>query len=238
MTLGCGTVTTDRTITFTVFVPDLDAGGVPVLSHASPSARPIVNDSKASATFDDDANPATPPVTISDDAAPTDATITAKAAPIRKSVGIVTDQAPLGLTPGDTLEYTIVLDVSDFFSLTQLTFTDELGDGQTFDSSFTPTFDVRENGVTTSGSFALGTSYGVAAKDASGQTAVTLDLSRALTDAGRDAILAGDASRRRRDRPGRHHGHHQVPRRRRCGVHAAPYRGRRISTTAIPSTTR
>src|SRR5262249_43456930 len=46
--------------------------------------------------------------------------------------------------------------------------------------------------VATSGSFSLGTSYAVAAKDAKGQTAVTFDLSRALTDAGRDAILAGD----------------------------------------------
>jgi large repetitive protein len=96
----------------------------------------------------------------------------------------VTDTPPANLTPGDTLEYTIVLDVSDFFSLTQLTFTDQLGDGQTFDTSFTPTFDVRENGVATSGSSSLGTSYPVAAKDAKGQTAITLDLSRALTPYG------------------------------------------------------
>ncbi len=190
--LDCGTVSTDRTITFTVFVPDLDASGVPVLSHTSPGARPIVNDGKGSADFDDDADSSTPNVTISDDGPATDATITAKAAPIRKSVAIVTDTPPAGLTPGDTLEYTIVLDVSDFFSLTALTLTDRLGDGQTFDTSFAPTFAVRENGVATSGSFSQGTSFAVAPKDAAGQTAVTLDLSRALTDAGRDGILAGD----------------------------------------------
>jgi hypothetical protein len=77
LTLDCGTVTADRTITFTVFVPDLDANGVPVLSHTSPSDRQVVNDSKASASFDDDRDPTTPPVTTSDDGPATDATITA-----------------------------------------------------------------------------------------------------------------------------------------------------------------
>jgi hypothetical protein len=190
--LDCGTVSTDRTITFTVFVPNQDAGGAPVLNPTSPGSRPIVNDGKASAEFDDDADSSTPNVTITEDGPDTDATITAKAAPIRKSVAIVTDTPPAGLTPGDTLEYTIVLDVSDFFRLSQLTFTDQLGDGQTFDTSFAPTFAVRENGVATSGSFSQGASFAVAPKDSAGHTAVALDLSRALTDAGRDGILAGD----------------------------------------------
>ena len=41
--------------------------------------------------------------------------------------------------PGDTLEYTIVFQVSDFFALQSLVVSDVISDGQRFDTTFTPT---------------------------------------------------------------------------------------------------
>ena len=57
---------------------------------------------------------------------------------------------------------------------------------------FTPTFAVTENGVATNGSFVLGSTYTVSAKDAAGRTTVVFDLSNALVQAGQDGDLAGD----------------------------------------------
>ena len=102
------------------------------------------------------------------------------------------DVGPPGPTAGDTLTYTLTMDVSDFVTLRMVTFTDTLGDGQTFDPLFTPTFTVTENGVATNGTFTLGSTYTVSAKDAAGQTAVVFDLSDALVQAGQDGDLAGD----------------------------------------------
>ena len=102
------------------------------------------------------------------------------------------DVGPPGPTPGDTLTYTLTMDVSDFVTARMVTFTDTLGDGQTFETSFTPTFAVAENGLTTNGTFALGSTYTVSAKDVLGRTTVVFDLSDALVQAGQDGDLAGD----------------------------------------------
>lgn len=49
------------------------------------------------------------------------------------------------LAPGTTLDYTIQVQVSDFFALDGLSLTDVISDGQHFDASFTPTMSVAGN---------------------------------------------------------------------------------------------
>ena len=192
LALDCGDGGTGSfSITYTVFVPENDASGA-VLAPPSFSPRTIRNDSQVSGTFDDDANPATPDVGISENGPQTDATVTAKANPARKTVAVSNDVSNPGPTPGDTLTYTLTMDVSDFVTVSAVVLTDTLGDGQTFLESFDPTFAVTENGVATNGTFALGSTYTVSAKDGAGRTTIVFDLSAALVQAGEDGDLAGD----------------------------------------------
>ncbi len=74
-------------------------------------------------------------------------TLSAESVTIRKSSAIATDTGPSGFTPGDTVEYTLRVDLSDFFRGKTIVVEDTLGDGQTFAIGFTPTlvFDWRDN---------------------------------------------------------------------------------------------
>ena len=53
---------------------------------------------------------------------------------------------PAGVSPGDTLQWTIAVQVSDFFALGSVMVDDLLGDGTRVDASFTPTLAVAGNG--------------------------------------------------------------------------------------------
>ncbi|HXG11572.1 MAG TPA: isopeptide-forming domain-containing fimbrial protein [Gemmataceae bacterium] len=66
----------------------------------------------------------------------------------QQAVAVVTDTGYPGPTPGDTLEYTVTVQASDFFAFDQVVLTDVLSDGQRYDSSFTPTLQVNGNGFT------------------------------------------------------------------------------------------
>ena len=51
------------------------------------------------------------------------------------------------MSPGDTLEYTIQFQISDFFAVQNFVANDLLSDGQAFDPSFQPTLEVHGNGL-------------------------------------------------------------------------------------------
>jgi hypothetical protein len=57
---------------------------------------------------------------------------------VQKRVAIVNDVPPSGLSPGDTLEYTLEFQVSDYFAFTQVRIDDVISDGQRWDTTFTP----------------------------------------------------------------------------------------------------
>ncbi|MFO0953526.1 MAG: hypothetical protein U0835_20715 [Isosphaeraceae bacterium] len=61
----------------------------------------------------------------------------------QKGVAVVKDTGAAGPTPGDTLEYTVAFQVSDFFAFQNLVITDLISDGQHFDPTFTPTLQVN-----------------------------------------------------------------------------------------------
>jgi len=58
---------------------------------------------------------------------------------VQKSESIVTDTGPSGISPGDTVQYTLDFSVSDYFAVNSAILTDVLSDGLRFDSGFTPT---------------------------------------------------------------------------------------------------
>ena len=112
-------------LSFQVFVPNLDAGSVAVVTPAAPT-KAIVNSAAVNALFG-----ATPVSANGSD------TVTAKLLATRKSVVDVIDGGTAGPSSGDTLEYTVVVDLSDFWSValsgaSGLKVVDTLGDGQTF----------------------------------------------------------------------------------------------------------
>ena len=85
-------------------------------------------------------DPGPPPVVEPADITATgnDATFVAKSVALLKSVTIASNAGSAGLSPGDELQYTLNVDLSDYFAIGKtlfnqgnLTITDQLGDGQT-----------------------------------------------------------------------------------------------------------
>ena len=132
--LNCGSVTgtagaTDLVVTVTYFVPKCSTGintasgactGTPVLSATSGAPLDIPNTANATGTY----GVALPPITTTDK-------FTAKSQTVRKTVRNVTGNATTGPRPGDTLEYTIVGEISDYFQFQNIIVRESVGDGQT-----------------------------------------------------------------------------------------------------------
>ncbi len=57
---------------------------------------------------------------------------------------LFSDRNAIGPSPDDILEYTIELQISDYFGFDDLIFTDTFSDGQHSDESFQPTFTSTE----------------------------------------------------------------------------------------------
>ena len=74
-------------------------------------------------------------------------TLTNKSIAIQKGVTNLSG-APNG--PGDTLEYTLTFQISDFFAFDGLALTDLISDGQSFDSTLVPTMALSGNGFSLS----------------------------------------------------------------------------------------
>ena len=115
---------------------------------------------------------------------------TAKSIATQKSVSNITDAS---YSPGDTVEYIINVQISDYFTFSGVTVTDLISDGQRFDATFTPTFTLNErNQSFTSFSLISWSSYFVDHSQigndtntgTDGSTTITFDLSEALIDQG------------------------------------------------------
>src|SRR5262249_7552675 len=87
-----------------------------------------------------------------------DHTLTLKSIATQKSLNIVTDTGAAGLSPGDTIEYVINFQVSDYFAFQNILLTDLFSDGQEYvpGSATLNATDGHGTGGTTSGAFAGG----------------------------------------------------------------------------------
>ncbi|MFN0094232.1 MAG: isopeptide-forming domain-containing fimbrial protein [Dehalococcoidia bacterium] len=121
---------TDAVLEVNFFVPLNDADGNSVINAASGDDATSVNDAAASGVWTATSGVVTSDVTAADHI------LTDKSIAIQKSVANLTDGDN---SPGDVLEYTIQVQVSDFFAFANLVVTDVYGDGQLFDGTFTPT---------------------------------------------------------------------------------------------------
>ncbi len=149
-------VTGAATVTFSFFVPRLDANGTPVLPPATGDDATSAN--RAGAVGDwtpvDPRDAGGTDNAVAGGVCPACAilhTLNDRSIAVQKGVTVVIDAGAAGASPGDTLEYTLQFQFSDFFAFEDVVLTDTFSDGQRFDSGFAPTLAVGGNG------FSLGT---------------------------------------------------------------------------------
>ena len=194
------TAADDATMLFSFYVPKVDNVGANVIDPVTGAFVISNDDAKASGSWlPTDGDPSQ--IAVSD-VTPIDHTLTDKSIAIQKTVAIATDTGAIGYTPGDTIEYTLNFQVSDYFSVDSVIATDLMRDGQTFDASFTPTISVSERGNTVSGNVPVA-AYTVDTSQigndtnpaTDGTTKITFNVSNAITALGApDGILRGGRS--------------------------------------------
>jgi hypothetical protein len=154
LVLQCSSITgvpgPDAVILFDFFIPDVDGSGNPILSPTSCTPVLSVNDIAAEGDWTP-ADPCDPgPVHIVSDVTTADHKLSDKCLAIQKSVLDLNGSAPAHPIPGDTLQYTLDFQVSDFKTAGKLKIRDVLSDGQTpVAGSFT--FTVTDQCGTTAG---------------------------------------------------------------------------------------
>ncbi|MCC7125731.1 MAG: hypothetical protein IT178_12845, partial [Acidobacteria bacterium] len=141
--------TTDASLIFSAVVPRVDGNAVNVIVPATGDAASVVSDTSASGNWTP-VDTRDTPTTVTSNVTATDHTLTARSLAVQKSVAIAIDTGAPGPTPGDTLEYTLALQLSDFFVARNLVFTDIVSDGQRRDPAFVPMLAISEH---TGGSF-------------------------------------------------------------------------------------
>ncbi|EOG3620003.1 VCBS domain-containing protein [Pseudomonas putida] len=172
------------------YVPEIDANGRPVLDPTT--GNPVtINFGTASVTggwnpLDPRDRPQDPDgYPFSETGNGQGVTFVAKSITLLKQVDLQNDVGSVGLTPGDTLRYTMDVAISDFFAFGenileqgQFTVTDQLGDGLTFSSANPPTLLLQGNG--TSLSIALVFTQTV---NADGSTTLVFDIAESIRQA-------------------------------------------------------
>ncbi|TPE60186.1 DUF11 domain-containing protein [Sandaracinobacter neustonicus] len=197
-----GVAGVDARIVVSFYVADVAGDGSNVIDPVTGGDTQTINDVRATGEF-------TPidgrdPVTVMlEDARPDDHILTNRAIAVQKSSSLV-DNNSSGLSAGDVVIYTIQVQLSDYFTLGDINLTDLLSDGQRIDTSFLPTFTVTERGIASgalgfAGVSASGGEFGGGAfttiyNSATGQTAISIDMSQELIGQnlfGGDGVLAG-----------------------------------------------
>lgn len=139
---------TDATVVIEVFIPLEDGDNANVIDDAtaddttSPIDLRVVGDW----TPIDARDPATAD-NASSNASGYEHTLGNKAIALQESVSVVYDTNGSGCTPGDTIEYTLAFQVSDYFALDNVELASIIPDGVRYDASFTPTLELTRHGV-------------------------------------------------------------------------------------------
>ena len=144
-TLTGGPGTSDAVVTVHFYVADKHLDGTPVVDPTTGAKATTVNNARLAATFTP-IDAIDPIVAFELDATKID-TISDKPVAIQKSAAIVVDTGPAGLNSGDTIEYKLTIQLSDYFTLGNLSLNDVLSDGQRLDTSFLPTIAVTQRGI-------------------------------------------------------------------------------------------
>ncbi|VTU01253.1 collagen-binding partial : Putative uncharacterized protein OS=uncultured prokaryote GN=HGMM_F48B01C05 PE=4 SV=1: Cna_B: Cna_B: Cna_B [Gemmataceae bacterium] len=183
----------DAQVTFNFYVPRVDANGNEIIDPDTGDDVPVTNSGSGQGTWDP-IDPRDPVAAVT--AGDTDA-ITVKSIAVQKTLNIVADTGAPGLSPGDTVEYAVTFQISDYFAFDSLVLTDVLSDGQVYVGG-SATLTVRDGHrlpATSSGAFALGNVTLQPQDTTTGTTTLLLAISQELEDRGfsADGRLLGGA---------------------------------------------
>ena len=155
VTVSYPTVTSHAAYDLAFHVPELDASSAPVIDPTSGAPTPVDNDAAAVGNWTplDPRDPAGVDNAVADPPGPLD-TVTARSLATQKDVVVSTDTGRGGPTPGDTLTWTIQVQISDYFDVANLALADVASDGQHLDTTFDPS--ITFNTPDGSGSALLG----------------------------------------------------------------------------------
>ncbi len=140
----------DVVLEFRFYVPRVDANGAEVIPDGTCQNALSANNASALGDWNPiDPRDAGGTGNVSVDPPGPESGIIARPMPVQESAVVVNDAGAPGLSPGDTVEYTVEAQVSDYMAFDAIRFVDVTSDGQRFDTTFTPTLEVREHGTTT-----------------------------------------------------------------------------------------
>ncbi|MBB5190871.1 VCBS repeat-containing protein [Silvimonas terrae] len=196
-TVHYATLSGPTSIVVSFYVPESDATGLPVLNTQT-GASVTIDFGAPSATGSwvpldpRDLPPGETTIDFSGTGDGSGGSFLAKSITLQKQVSDVNDIGPAGVTPGDTLGYTLNLNISDYyaFGMTLLrngsfTITDQLSDGQTLTG--TPTFTFTMNGVTQTVALVATSTV-----NADGTTTIQFNIASSVLNAGQLGALVGD----------------------------------------------
>ncbi len=185
-----GAGSNDATFTVQFFVPQFDADNAFVIDPTSGDDVISLNQAQALGDWTP-LDSRDPGGTDNAAAGPAQHILTDKSIAIQKSVAVVNDTGAPGASPGDTLEYTLNVQISDFFAFTTLVISDTFSDGQRWDTGFIPTLSVTEHGNTSSGTMAASNYTVTLDSPGTGTTNVLFVVSQELIDRGLDGQVLG-----------------------------------------------
>ncbi len=181
----------DAELAFGFHVPLRDAGAGAVIDPDSGSAATSTDAASASGTWTP-LDPRDPQLTVT--VGPETHTLVDRSIAIQKSVAIAPggDLAPTGvINPGDTLAWTLNLQISDLFAFDGVSVFDRLADGTRVDGSFAPLLAVDGNGFDSPSAAFDPANLAVGPVEAGGVTPITFDISAELRDRGESGLLIG-----------------------------------------------
>ena len=192
---------TDACVVLRFFV-DKNKGGNPanpVISPASGAAVQSTNDSNGTGFWQPIDNRDTAG-TVSDNGPASDHILNDKSIAIQKNVQNITSGSTT-VRPGDVLEYTMNIQLSDYFTANNLIIDDTFSDGQTMSSSFAPTFNFTDKNGTIGGNIPAGAitwDYSKIGNDPTnvnsvtdGSTSLQFNLSNAMIALGGNGRITG-----------------------------------------------
>lgn len=187
----------DAVVRIEYYVPEFDADGSRIINATSGDDATVTNDGRATGDFLPNDVRDLPSIAIVDDDTPTDHELEAASIVVQKSSSLI-DNGATGLSPGDVVQYTLAVQISDYFTFDNIVLNDVMSDGQRLDLSFAPTFSFNERGNSDNGIFTLGSALGPGVTLAhnvdspgTGQTFLDFDLSSAIETVDPDGILEG-----------------------------------------------
>lgn len=182
-----GSGTDDAVVEFDFYVPEVDSSGTPILDPTTGAPRTLTNTASLGGTWDP-VDPRDDPITVS--GVTDDAQLVARSIATQKTATIVDDTGATGASPGDTIEWTVETEISDYFTASDLVVSDVLDDGLVWDDSVDPTIVSTNLGTSTGPDPIDPADVVVDATSAcpDGTTNIAIDVSSAL---GGDGVLTG-----------------------------------------------